>query len=139
MNFTSSVYSFFARHSYLLPLGIVSLTLATLALTLMPTDAMIESKLWSYDKLGHMVLFGSWSFTLGLYFEIRKSVSVNLWIVFASGSVFGLLIEILQHVLPLQRQGDPVDFLFDILGCLAAIWLLKQIIPDKSANPFPSN
>lgn len=133
MNFASSLYSFFERNSYLLPLGIISLTLITLALTLMPTDAMIDSKLWSYDKIGHMVLFGSWSFILGLHFEIRRSSYVNLWVIFISGAAFGLLIEILQQVLPLQRQGDPIDFLFDILGCLMAIWILKKIIPQKTA------
>jgi glycopeptide antibiotics resistance protein len=108
------------------------LTLITLLLTLVPTDALGNSKLWSYDKLGHMILFGSWSFILGLYFQIRKSSSVNLWVIFASGATFGLLIEILQHLLPLKRQGDPVDLLFDILGCLAAIWILYRIQPRDS-------
>lgn len=133
MNFASSLYSFFAKNSYLLPLGIISLTLVTLALTLMPTEVMVDSKLWSYDKVGHMILFGSWSLILGLYFVIRRSSPVNLWIIFASGSAFGLLIEILQQVLPLQRQGDPIDFLFDVLGCLVAIWILNKIIPEDLA------
>lgn len=132
MKLASSLYLFFARNSYLLPLGVILLTILMLALTLMPSDAMFDSKLWSYDKIGHMAMFGSWSFILGLYFEIRQSSSVNLWIVFASGSAFGLLIEVLQYILPLQRQADFMDFLFDVLGCLIAVWLLKKIIPEKT-------
>lgn len=132
MKIVSSLYSFLSRHSYLLPLGILILTLIMLLLTLLPTDTLGDNKLWTYDKLGHMVLFGSWSFVLGLYFQIRKSSSVNLWIIFASGTTFGLLIEILQYLLPLRRQADPVDFLFDVLGCLAAILILYKIRPQDS-------
>lgn len=132
MKIASPLYSFLSRNSYLLPLGVFILTLVMLLLTLLPTEVMGDSKLWSYDKLGHMVLFGSWSFVLGLYFQIRKSTPVNLWVIFACGTTFGLLIEILQYLLPLKRQADSADFLFDVIGCLAAIWMLYKIRPEKS-------
>ena len=131
MNISSSIYSFLSDHSYLLPIGLISLTLGMLLLTLLPADVMGENQLWSYDKLGHAVLFGSWSLTVGLYYQIRKGKAVKLWIIFTSGTAFGLLIEVLQYVLPVNRQGDPVDFLFDLLGCLVAIWILRTILPAE--------
>lgn len=131
MNISASIYSFLSDHSYLLPIGVITLTLGMLLLTLLPADAMGENKLWSYDKLGHAVLFGSWTLSLGLYYQIHKSKAVKLWVIFASGTAFGLLIEVLQYALPVNRQGDPVDFLFDVLGCLIAIGLLKTILPEE--------
>lgn len=131
MNISSSIYSFLSDHSYLLPIGVITLTLGMLLLTLLPADAMGENKLWEYDKLGHAVLFGSWSLSVGLYYQIHKSKAVKLWIIFTSGITFGLLIEVLQYSLPVNRQGDPVDFLFDVLGCLVAVWLLKAILPEE--------
>lgn len=131
MNIATSIYSFLSDHSYLLPIGIIILTISMLLLTLMPADLMGENKLWSYDKLGHVVLFGSWSLVLGLYYQVYKSKPVKYWVIFVSGSAFGLLIEILQQILPVNRQGDPIDFLFDLLGCLIAVWVLKVILPDK--------
>jgi len=134
MNIFSSIYSFLSDHSYLLPIGVITLTLGMLLLTLLPADVMGENQLWSYDKLGHAVLFGSWSLSVGLYYQIHKSKAVKLWIIFASGTTFGLLIEILQYALPVNRQGDPVDFLFDLLGCLIAIGVLKAILPEEKES-----
>lgn len=131
MNISSSIYSFLSKHSYLLPIGVITLTLGMLLLTLLPADSLGENKLWSYDKLGHMVLFGSWSLSVGLYYQIHKSKAVKLWVIFASGTTFGLLIEVLQYALPVNRQGDPIDFLFDLLGCIIAVWLLKKISPEE--------
>lgn len=134
MKVSSQIYSFLSKHSYLLPVGIFSLTIAMLLLTLLPSDFMGKSQLWSYDKLGHSALFGAWCFTLGLYFQINKAYSINIWSIFAGGVFFGLLIEILQYSLPIQRHGDPIDFLFDVLGCLVAVWLLKRIQPEQAIS-----
>lgn len=134
MNISSSIYSFLSDHSYLLPIGLITLTLGMLLLTLLPAEVMGHNKLWSYDKLGHAVLFGSWSLSVGLYYQIHKSKKVKLWIIFASGTIFGILIEVMQYMLPVNRQGDPVDILFDLLGCLVAIWILKIILPQEKKS-----
>lgn len=131
MKFISSLYSFLSENSYLLPLGVAILTIVMLLLTLSPSDFLGKSKMWSYDKIGHILMFGSWCFIVGLYFQISFPSKVNLWGVFASGTVFGLLIEVLQYVLPLKRHADPIDFLCDVIGCLAAVWILKKIRPEK--------
>lgn len=136
MKLISSLYSFLSKNSYLLTIFVVSLTIIMLLLTLLPSDFMGESALWSYDKIGHSVLFGSWCFFVGLYYQISRSKPLNPWIIFASGVTFGLIIEILQYTLPLHRSGDPVDFIFDIIGCLVAVWLLKRVQPE-SAEPSP--
>lgn len=138
MKFTDSIYAFLSKHSYLLPIGVIGLTVGMLLLTLLPSESLGQSRLWSYDKLGHAVLFGSWSLSVGLYYQIRKTKPINLWIVFSSGVIFGLLIEVLQYTLPVNRQGDPIDFLFDIIGCLIAIWLLKKIIPQEVSQSSPT-
>ncbi|WP_440999673.1 VanZ family protein [Fodinibius sp. SL11] len=131
MNILSSIYSFLSEHSYLLPIGLITLTVGMLLLTLLPADVMGQNQLWSYDKLGHAVLFGSWTLSVGLYYHIHKSKIVKLWIIFASGTIFGILIELMQYSLPVNRQGDPVDVLFDLLGCLIAVWILKKILPEE--------
>lgn len=122
-----SIYSFLSDNLFLLPLGIAGLTALMLVLTLMPSDFIGESQIWSYDKLGHILMFGSWTFILGLYMQLSTAApTINIWSIFAIGVSFGLLIEILQHLLPLNRHADPIDFLVDTLGCLLAVWLLKQ-------------
>lgn len=130
MKFTS-LYFFLSENRYLLPLGMIVLTLVTLVLTLVPADFLGESRLWSFDKLGHLALFGGWTFFLGLYKNINSPSSINAWLFFIAGVSFGILIELLQHFLPLNRHADFGDLLFDTLGCLLAVWLLKKTIPGK--------
>lgn len=126
---TNFIYSFLTDNSYLLPLAIVTLTLIMLGLTLFPAEFIGDHQIWSYDKLGHLVLFGSWTYILGLYQHINRKSATKLWVIFLAGIFFGLSIEILQHVLPLNRQGSLGDLVFDALGCLLAIGALKKTIP----------
>lgn len=126
------LYSFLTRNSFLLSLGIIGLTILTLFLTLLPAELLTDNKIWSYDKLGHMLLFGTWTLLLGLYHSISRAGDTNFWIIFLLGTSFGVLIEILQYSLSsLNRHADVYDILFDIVGCLLAILALKIIIPKK--------
>lgn len=134
MKLITSLYSFLSRNSFLLPLGVITLTITMLALTLLPSNFMGHTALWDYDKLGHMALFTSWCLTVGLYYQISREMPVKPWFIFASGITFGLLIEILQSALPLNRHADPVDFLFDAFGCLLAVWILNIIQPKETKN-----
>jgi glycopeptide antibiotics resistance protein len=128
---TNLIYSFLSDNSYLLPLGIVILTLTMLGLMLFPANLIGDHKIWSYDKIGHLVLFGSWTYILGLYQHINRNSATKLWVIFLAGIVFGLSIELLQHILPLNRHGNFGDLLFDTLGCLIAVGALKKTIPYK--------
>lgn len=126
------IYSFLSRNSYLLTLGIIVLTLLMLALTLLPAETFSHHEIWSYDKIGHLLLFGSWTLLLGLYHNISRAGNTNFWVIFLIGTSFGILIELLQHSLPsLNRHADIVDVIFDTIGCLLAIGLLKIILPKK--------
>lgn len=123
----NSVYTFLERNSYLFPLSLILITLVTLALTLFPADMMGSTSVWDYDKLGHLILFGGWTYSLGLYNQITgiSSVTIKSWMIAALGILFGLTIEVLQYALPVHRHADPMDLLADIIGCLIAIWLLR--------------
>lgn len=135
MKFANIIYSFLSKHSYLLPIGVIALTAGMLFFTLLPANYLGQNQLWSFDKLGHAVLFGSWTLVVGLYFFIRKNIFVNPWTIFMVGVSLGLLIEILQYSLPVNRHADPIDFLFDVIGCLVTVWLLHFMMPDKASQP----
>lgn len=126
------IYAFLNKHYYLLTLSLILLTIIVLALTLMPADMLSQNKIFSYDKIGHLLMFGSWTFLIGLYHSISGTGNTNLWVIFLSGLLFGALIEVLQYSVPsLNRHADVYDVVFDALGCLFAVFLLKLIIPNK--------
>ncbi|WP_212747584.1 VanZ family protein [Fodinibius saliphilus] len=114
-----------------MPLAIIGLTLVMLVLTLLPSSTFVNSELISYDKIGHLILFGSWTYILGLYHDIQWESSTNLWVICLIGITFGLAVEVLQYLLPLNRHGDWADLLADTVGCLIAVWALKKTIPSE--------
>ena len=129
---SNAIYSFVSKHRYLLTISIVGLTLILLALTLMPARYLAQNRIFSYDKIGHLLMFGSWTFLLGLYHSVSTSARTNLWVVFFIGFSFGALIELIQYGLPfLKRHADIYDVVFDTAGCLLAVFVLKWIIPDE--------
>lgn len=105
----------------------VLITALALLLTLIPAENIPRSRILSYDKLGHILLFGSWTYLLGLYSTLRNPTKTSLWKIFTLGVIFGGSIELLQEILPVNRQGDIVDFYVDALGAVLAIILLKLI------------
>lgn len=123
--------SFLDKHQYLLPLGVFTLTFVMLFLMLVPTSVLGSSQLWSYDKIGHFLLFGSWTYILGLYKFVKTRKRPGYATLFFAGIFFGSCIELLQYSLPVNRSADPFDLLFDGLGCLVAIYLLYKTINFK--------
>ena len=115
------------EHPKLLLLGLVGITLAALLLTLIPAEYLSRNRIWSHDKIGHIVLFGSWTFLLGLYSKIKYPGKTKLWKIFTLGILFGGIIELLQHFLPVNRHGDIIDFFVDAFAALGAIILLKVL------------
>lgn len=103
------IYSFFAL-----------ITLATLLLTLMPSDNVGSSDLFQYDKIGHFLLFYFWTISFGLLMMIKKPTSLNIFIVMIVGSVFGIAVEVIQFLMPFGRNMDIMDALADILGSIFA-------------------
>lgn len=103
-------------------------TMLMLALTLLPGDALPSNRLFSYDKIGHFGMFGGWTFFLGLYFIIYKDkVNINLFLLMATGILFGILIEVLQYLIPAGRTASWGDIIANSLGCLAAYLFLHPV------------
>jgi len=119
---------------------LIAVTLAILVATLYPAGKSVPFNIWNYDKLGHFIMFGIWTFMYGLYRFTKKDGKPKLWIIFMLGSFYGLLIEVLQFALPTNRSPEAFDLLADVLGSLAAIILLRYLFNSLSKkNKEPAN
>lgn len=122
---------YLSSNKYLVPVLFGVLTLVVLILTLVPAGALGSSPIWSYDKLGHFLMFGSWTFLLGAYLYISNSHTLNLFTIFFIGVSFGVFVELLQFLMPFQRSADLFDIAFDSLGSLLGVLLLNRFLPDN--------
>jgi VanZ family protein len=122
-----SILQFFLRNRILIGFMLVASTAVIIFLTLFPSSKIGQSELYQYDKLGHFVLFFSWTFLYGLLMLSLKKVEANLILIFITGSLFGLFIEFMQGVLPFGRVPSLGDAIADIFGTLSATILLLLI------------
>ncbi len=109
---------------YVVTSVIVLLTIITLLLTLLPVQNAFAGEILSYDKLGHLLIFGSWTFLIGYYRQLTKPKDVNLFAIFFLGVCFGVIIEALQYIMPFGRSAEFYDVVFDALGCFIAVLAL---------------
>jgi|AntRauTorcE11897_2_1112592.scaffolds.fasta_scaffold00142_17 CDP-diglyceride synthetase len=107
-------------------------TAAILYGTLLPADYNVPETLLGLDKVAHFVMFGAWTFFYGLVRFLKDKFT--LFPVFLVGCIFGLFIEILQHVLPVDRSPELLDLAADISGTGAAVLLLY--ILSKKVSQF---
>lgn len=119
------------KSKFLIPSLFVLLTLIMLFLTLVPANTLGSSAIWGYDKLGHFLLFGSWTFLFGAFLYINNTYKLNLFTTFFVGVSFGIIIEVFQYLLPFNRSADLFDIAFDSLGCLFGVLVLKKILPES--------
>lgn len=112
------------------------ITLFIMYMTLMPPDRIGNFSIYNYDKLGHFLVFFVWSLSFGLFLNSFKETYVNLYLIFFTGSLFGILIEWLQGWMAQGRSPDYADAVADILGCLLAVMVLKFIKPFLRKNPI---
>jgi VanZ family protein len=119
------------RHSLIVrsvPWAIVVWTAIIVYLTMFPSDKLIEVKLFKYDKIGHFVIFGGWTFLLGLLQLLTfNRIERPLYPIVLAGIGFGALIEIAQYLLPYERYSSWGDLLANTLGCLLALLVLVAI------------
>lgn len=132
----STFLNYISERRYLLPVILTLLTLITIGLTLIPAEMLKDQKIWSYDKLGHFLLFGSWTYLLGLYQLTSPKQNLNLFTIFFLGVSFGVAIEVLQYLLPLNRNADLFDVAFDTLGSFGAVLLLKFSFEKGNRNEY---
>lgn len=103
-------------------------TLLTIYLTTFPSEKIIEVELFRYDKIGHFLIFGGWTFLIGLIQLVYlERIHASLLPIIIIGISFGGAIEIAQYLLPYGRYASWLDMLANILGCLTAFVALKFI------------
>lgn len=90
--------------------------------TLFPVDYNVPQSFMGLDKIVHFLMFAAWTFFYGLVRFLKDKFT--LYPVFLVGSLFGLVIEVLQHLLPTGRSPEFLDFVADITGTGAAVMLL---------------
>lgn len=120
--------NFLSRRRSVLPGFIIFLTLLLLFLTLYPFHAQLPDSIWDYDKAGHLLMFGAWTFMLGLQRYLSVNRHPRYLLLFLAGTGFGIAIEIMQYLLPFDREPELWDVVFDAFGCILAIALLKIIL-----------
>lgn len=120
-------HHYLSQRSYWVGICIFVLTAVTLALTLLPLDKVMPSQIWSYDKIGHLAIFGGWTFLVGYYRYLLNPATLNLFVIFIVGVIFGVGIEVLQYLMPLNREADFFDVAFDAVGCFLAVLALYKI------------
>jgi len=69
-------------------------------------------------------MFGGWTFLYGMFRAFKMNKKPNLLTVFFLGTMYGLLIEVLQFILPTNRSPELLDFIADMTGALVAIGVL---------------
>ncbi|MDZ7808556.1 MAG: VanZ family protein [Gracilimonas sp.] len=110
-------------------------TLGILYGTLFPVDYTVPRSFYGLDKVIHFVMFGAWTFFFGIVRFLKGNF--KLLIIFAGGAAFGILIEVLQHVLPTGRSPELLDLMADIAGTAAAVVVL-YILSKTMTQFFPT-
>jgi VanZ family protein len=119
---------YFVRNKHLVYTVFILITITTLTLTLLPSERLGQHRIFQYDKLGHFLLFFSWTLAFGfLSFSKKGTENTNIIAIFFIGSMFGVTIEILQGLLPYGRSAGLYDAIADIFGSLSAAGILKLI------------
>jgi len=118
---------FIARHKTAFYSLFLFLTIATLLLTLTPSDAIDQETIHHYDKVGHIGLFFVWTFMLGFSFIIQKKRRAPLLAIFIAATLFGISIEISQELMSYGRFASLLDILANMGGSVMAIAALRGI------------
>lgn len=103
--------------------------------TLLPSNYQVSGSLPYIDKLVHFIMFGTWTFFYGLVRFLKGNFA--LLPLFIWGGLFGCAIELLQHLLPIDRSPELLDLVADLSGTGAAVLLLYALV--KSVPEFKVN
>ncbi|MDZ7718622.1 MAG: VanZ family protein [Balneolaceae bacterium] len=106
---------------------LILVTLVTLFFTMLPPGQLGNSNLYSYDKLGHFLIFFVWTLLYGLFMFSRKRTEIKLMLILLAGCFFGISVEIFQEILPFNRTMNSYDALADICGSAVAVGILFLI------------
>lgn len=100
-----------------LPLLLLGWMILALYLTLFPGDMLITAARWGNPKLGHVILFGGWTFLFGLNMMVYfRRPFFPIYITLLIGIFFGAAVEMMQGLMPFGRTGTLADIGFNTIG-----------------------
>src|SRR5690625_1627948 len=117
----------------------LAITVLILYMTLMPSNRIGSFAIYEYDKLGHFMVFFVWCLSFGLLINSFKKSYVNLYLVFFTGSLFGICIELLQGWMEHCTTPYYADAIADIIGCHASVIVIKVMKPYYQKNTVQKN
>jgi VanZ family protein len=94
------------------------------------------SRIPHFDKIAHLLMY--FGFMSVIIFENRKTLKTTGKLLLAAilPFLFGLLMEILQFYITLNRSGDFCDALFNLLGILLSLFIYKLFIYRFTGLPL---
>lgn len=104
-------------------------TIFVLVVSLVKFDKPPKLSISNTDKIVHFGIYFVFTIVWFMCFiETKVPKSVTKSIVKAAGLafVFGVLIEVLQHINPIARSGDINDVIANTLGIIVAILVLNN-------------
>lgn len=90
-------------------------------------DIKIEINPWlKLDKIVHFIFYFTLTGLLINYFKQSKKISYPIYISFFLAVIYGILIEILQDIVPTRRSFDYNDMIANILGSLIIVIIVLK-------------
>ena len=101
-----------------------TLILVLLSLIPVPDLGLPRFKLLELDKLIHFIMYLIFALIWGLKIEnfSERKIEISTYLI-----LFGLGLEILQHVLPFGRYFDLGDFVANSIGVLFGVFILYYL------------
>ena len=89
------------------------------------------------DKIVHfifyMVMVVTGFFAVKDYFLYRFKTKTVIWGVVGFSIIYGMIIEVLQYTITVNRQGDLMDALANTLGAVAGLFLTKRLVRQSGS------
>ena len=101
-----------------------TLILIILSIVPVPDLGLPQFKLLEFDKLIHFIMYLIFALIWGLKIEnfLERKMEISAYLI-----LFGLVLEILQHVLPFGRYFDLGDFVANSIGVLFGVFILYYL------------
>lgn len=106
--------------------ALVAWTLLIFYFTLIPARYLVDAPWYNYDKVGHLGIFFGWTL-LVLAWQKSSDLRFSMLQVLLISLAFGLAIEVLQYLLPLNRSAETADFVADSLGSILSIPVFRLL------------
>ena len=100
-----------------------------------PNSVGLEPWFKYQDKLGHFIFYAVLSMLLIKTFSEEIVIQNSMWSIALVALVFGVLIELGQHLFTHDREGDYMDAMANGLGILLIVFLIKAYPKHFYFNP----